>query len=182
MPVFAHSDPIQAFNDRAKAAGWTFACGPAQGFRRPELTAALALWREKANGRAMPDRSDLTARVMKPYMANMTLLERISLDGRLQYRIRLHGSALARYGESTGKLLSQVVTPERIGAYAGIYDTVLELLMPLRVVSHYQAPEIEYLVGESMVAPLSVRGSAAPMILSVTYAEPRSELCNLNRT
>lgn len=175
MPVSTHSDAIQAFNNRAKAAGWTFSCGPAQDFRRKELVAAHALWREKSNGRVMPNRADLTARAMKPFMPNMTLLERVSVDGKPQYRVRLHGSALARYGDSTGKWLTEVVAPERIGAYSGIYDTVLELLVPLRVVSHYQAPEIDYLVGESLVAPLAVPDSETPLILSVTYAEPRAQ-------
>jgi hypothetical protein len=165
---------LDALNARASAAGWTFVCCLARDFDHAELARALELWREKAAGRAMPLRSDLTARAMKPFLTNMSLLERIEVDGRQRYRVRLHGSTLARYsGDSTGKFLEDFVAPERLGGYLGIYDTVLQLRVPLRVVSQYQAPEIDYLCGESLVAPLAVAGSATPLILSVTYAEAR---------
>ena len=175
----AHQKALNALNARAKAAGWTFLVGMAEGFEHPPLAAAAALWREKANGRPMPARSDMTARAMKPFMAQMSLLERLNDNGRDRYRVRLHGSALARYsGDATGKWLEEVVGAERIGSYLGIYDTVLALGIPLRVVSRYQAPELDYLDGESFVAPLSVPTSATPIILSVTYAKPRTDDVN----
>jgi hypothetical protein len=43
------------------------------------------------------------------------------------------------------------------------------------VLSNYQIPEVDYLVGESLVAPLSVPDRDTPFILSVTFAEPRSQ-------
>ena len=58
MQTATRSDPMKAFNERARAAGWTFTCGPATGFDHPALSAALALWREKAKGRTMPSRAD----------------------------------------------------------------------------------------------------------------------------
>jgi len=175
----AHQKALNALNARAKAAGWTFLVGKAEGFEHPPLAAAAALWREKAHGRPMPARADMTARVMKPFMAQMSLLERVDDAGRDRYRVRLHGSALARYsGDATGKWLEEVVGAERIGSYIGIYDTVLALGIPLRVVSRYQAPELDYLDGESFVAPLSVPTSPTPIILSVTYAKPRKDDVN----
>ena len=167
---------LQAFNGRAKAAGWPFHCTPAGGFERPQLEAALALWREKADGRAMPARADLTARAMKPFLTQMSLLERIAVDGVLRYRIRLHGSALARYsGDNTGKFLEDAVDAVRIEGYRALYDTMLAFGAPLRVVSNYQAPEIDYLTGETLLAPLSAPASDTPLILSVTYAKARTE-------
>jgi hypothetical protein len=116
---------------------------------------------------------------MKPFMPHMSLLERVGDDGRDRYRVRLHGSVLARYsGDATGKWLEEVVDPSRIGSYLGIYDTVVGLRVPLRVVSRYQAPELDYLDGESFVAPLSVPTSATPIILSVTFARPRNDDAN----
>jgi hypothetical protein len=180
MPVVAHSEILQALNSRAEASGWTFACSPAQDFEHAGLADALVLWRQKANGRPMPLRADMTARAMKPYLTNMSLLERVTIDGQMRYRVRLHGSALARYaGDNTGKFLEEVVGLDRLGAYRNIYDTVIALRTPLRVVSHYQAPEIDYHIGESLVAPLAVPGSDTPIILSVTYARPRAELARL---
>jgi len=174
MHAIAQTDPIAAFNERAKARGWTLSCMPAQGFERRELKSALALWRAKAGTRTMPERSDMTARDMKPFLTHMSLLERIGAGQSARYRARLHGTALTGYaGDKTGLFLDEVIPAHLVGSYTGIYDTVLELRTPLRVVSHFQAPGIDYLVGESLVAPLSVVGKDTPLILSVTYAEPR---------
>jgi len=179
MEEAALLEALTALNERQKAAGWTFLCAPAAAFEHAPLTEMCALWREKAGGRAMPARADLTARAMKTFMPHMSLLERVEDHGRDRYRVRLHGSALARYsGDATGKWLEDVVQAERIGSYIGIYDTVLTLHAPLRVISRYQAPELDYLDGESFVAPLSVPTSATPIILSVTYAKPRKDDVN----
>ncbi len=177
MPAEATSGVLKAFNERAKASGWPFQCHPAGGFERAELNKALELWREKAGGRPMPARADMTARAMKPFLTNMSLLERIEVGGALRYRVRLHGSALARYsGDSTGKFLEDVVQAERFDGYRSLYDALLAHGAPLRVVSQYQAPEIEYLTGETLLAPLAVPAAATPLILSVTYAKPRIEV------
>ena len=174
MRALVETDPIAAFNARAKQAGWTTTCVAARSFKRRELSAVLALWQEKAGTRCMPARSDLTARVMKPYLPHMSLIERIGTGPRARYHGRLHGTALARYaGDKTGLFLDEVLPAHLIGSYTGIYDAVLELRQPLRVVSHYQAPEIDYLDGESLIAPLSAAGHNTPLILSVTYAGPR---------
>ena len=176
MLVLTKTDPIQAFNERAKVAGWTFTCEPAQGFERPELAAALAHWREKAGARKMPDRTDMKARAMKSYVSNMSLIERVGSGNNARYRARLHGTVLTRYGgDKTGLFLDEFVPAHLVGCYAGVYDAVLELRAPLRVVSQYQAPQVDYLVGESLVAPLGVPGRDTPLILSVTFAEPRSK-------
>ncbi len=176
MAAQGHHGIMKAFNDRAQAAGWPFTCMPAQDFENAPLAGALELWRAKASGRPMPCRADMTARAMKPYLTHMSLLERVLADGRPRYRIRLHGSTLARYaGDSTGKFLEDSVSPERLESYAALYDTVLALRAPVRVVSFYQAPEIDYLMGESLLAPLSVPVSDTPMLLSVTFTKPRPE-------
>jgi hypothetical protein len=176
MPSSHARDVFKAFNDRAKAAGWSFTCGPAKDFEHTELAAALAVWRDKAGTRAMPNRTDLTARAMKPFLTHMSLLERIALGGVQHYRIRLHGSTLARYaGDTTGKLMEDCVAPERLESYTALYDTVLALRLPVRVIAYYQAPELDYLMGESLVAPLAIPNSDTPILLSVTYAKPRAE-------
>ena len=175
MRTSARIDPLKAFNERAKASGWTFSCGPATGFENPALAGALALWREKAKGRTMPARSDMTARLMKPYMPHMSLLEKVGTPKGPRYRVRLHGTALASYaGDLTGKFLDEMIPPSLIGSYTDVYDTVLELLEPMRVVRDFQVPELDYLAGESLIAPLSAPGKTTPLILSITYVMPKS--------
>jgi hypothetical protein len=175
MQTVARSDPMKAFNERAKAAGWTFTCGPAKGFHNPALASALSLWREKTKGRTMPARSDMTARLMRAYMPNMSLLEKVGTAKAARYRVRLHGTSLASYaGDKTGKFLDEIVPPDLIGSYTSVYDTVLELLEPVRLVRDFQVPEIDYLAGESLIAPLSAPGKSTPLILSITYVTPRS--------
>ena len=170
---------LNALNERAKAAGWSIVAGPAAQFQHAALNDALALWRDRANGRAMPARADLTARAMKAFMPHMSLIERVRDGGKDRYRVRLHGSVLARYsGDATGKWLEDVVDPRRVGSFIDIYDAVLALRIPLRVVTRYQAPELDYLDGESFIAPLSVPSSATPIILSVTYTKPRKDDLN----
>jgi hypothetical protein len=177
MQTVARPDPIKVFNERAKAAGWTFTCGPATGFEHPALNGAVALWREKAKGRAMPMRADLTARVMKAYMPHMSILERAGTGKTGRYRVRLHGTALASYaGDKTGQYLDDIVPAHLLSSYASVYDTVLELLQPLRLVRDFQAPDLDYLAGESLVAPISRPATSTPLILSITYVEPRSAL------
>lgn len=183
MAASGHHGIMKAFNDRAQAAGWSFTCAPAQNFENAPLAGVLDVWRAKAQGRPMPCRADMTARAMKPYLTHMSLLERIVMDGAPRYRIRLHGSTLARYaGDSTGKFLEDSVSPERLESYAALYDTALALRAPMRVVSYYQAPEIDYLMGESLLAPLSVPGRDTPMLLSVTYTKPRPEFTRVSST
>ncbi|MBL6854459.1 MAG: PAS domain-containing protein [Alphaproteobacteria bacterium] len=167
---------LNALNARAKAAGWGIAASPPKGFEHPRLNDVCALWHDKATRRDMPARADMTARAMKPFMPQMTLIERARDSGKARYRIRLHGSVLARYsGDATGKWLEEVVDAQRVGAFAQIYDTVIALRTPLRILTRYQAPELDYLDGESFVAPLSVPTSGVPLILSVTYTKPRKD-------
>lgn len=169
-----HVTAIRAFNEKAKAQGWPFVVALADAFDSAELAAALLLWRDKASGRAMPGRADMTARAMKPWLTHMSLIERVEAK---RYRVRLHGTALARYsGDGTGKFLEEVVLGGRVAGYTALYDLLHKVMVPLRVVSHYQAPEIAYLTGESLIAPLSAPGATAPFILSITYAKPRMEL------
>ncbi|HJW42590.1 MAG TPA: PAS domain-containing protein [Rhizomicrobium sp.] len=176
MALSAFRAAIDAFNANASAHDWPFFAAPAEGFARPELAAALALWREKAGGRVMPDRADMTARAMKPFMANMSLLQAVTVDGRPDYRIRLHGRVLASYiGDYTGRTLREAMQGGGVPGYTALCDLAVLTRMPLRVTTSYRAPEISYLTGESLIAPLAVPGSSIPMILSVTYAGPRGK-------
>ena len=142
------------------------------------LNAALALWQDKAAGRAIPARADMTARAMKPFLTQMSLLEQVTVDGVPRYRVRLHGSALARYsGDSTGKFLEDVVHADRVDSYRALYDeatTGLPLLTPV-------------LGGETRQASVhngleSLTGSPPDLVLIHDAARPFIDAPTIDRT
>jgi hypothetical protein len=167
-------DPFAAFNAVSRERHGACLCDPSLAFARPELRAVARLWREKAGARAMPLRDDLDARTLKPFLANMTLIERVSDVGH-RYRLRLHGTSLTRYaGDHTGRFVEEMIPREQAASYTGIYDLVLDEGRPLRVVWDYQVPAISYLQGESFLAPVMAADGGANLLLSVTYAEAKS--------
>ncbi|HEY0105246.1 MAG TPA: PAS domain-containing protein [Rhizomicrobium sp.] len=174
MPSFDNA--VEDFNARAQSRGWFCRVAPVGDFDRPELTAVHALWCDKSAGAPMPARAALSARVMKPWMPNMSLLERVAEGGRVRYRVRLHGSRLARYnGDKSGKFLDESISPIDAEAYAAVYDLIVATGRPLRLTIEYRVPQISFLTGESFVAPLSRPESDTPLILSVTYTRPRRQ-------
>ncbi|HEY1710894.1 MAG TPA: PAS domain-containing protein [Rhizomicrobium sp.] len=169
-----HPDPFALFNAFAHERHGACFCDPELAFVRLELKAVAALWREKAGPRPMPLRDDLDARSLKPFLPNMTLIERVAAVGH-RYRLRLHGTSLTHYaGDHTGHFVEEMIPPEMAVSYTGIYDLALAEGRPLRVVWDYQVPAISYLKGESFLAPLMAKDGSANLLLSVTYAEAKS--------
>jgi hypothetical protein len=176
MNAHASIDPFDAFNTRAQKDGWACRCDPSLDFAKPELTQVAALWRDKAGERLMPARSELDARSLKPFLANMTLLERVDGDPKRRFRVRLHGTALTRYaGDSTGQYIEDLVPGDLIDTYTGIYDLVLAERRPMRVLWDYQMPVISYLKGETFIAPLTGKEGLANILFSVTYIEMKDQ-------
>jgi hypothetical protein len=169
-----HPDPFAMFNAFAHERHGACVCDPDLAFFRPELKAVAALWQKKAGLRRMPLRDDLDARSLKPFLANMTLIERVA-DVGYRYRLRLHGTSLTRYaGDHTGHFVEEMIPPEMAVSYTGVYDLVLAEGRPLRVVWDYQLPAISYLRGESFLGPIMAKDGSANLVLSVTYAEAKS--------
>jgi hypothetical protein len=173
--AMSQSPSFAKFNTAAAQRGWAGLCYSDLAFERCELAAVAALWHAKAEGRAIPPRSDFDARVLKPYLTNMTILERVAdAAGQRRFRARLHGTGLARFaGDSTGRFLEEQIPGLLCEGYHALYSFVLDEARPARVLWDYQIPAISYLKGESFVAPLSARDGSASLLLSVTYTRAK---------
>jgi len=168
-------DPIARLKDQIKAAGWGIVVDETLAFNQPELRSLLELWRGKADAmHALPAREDMDMRLLKPFLRHLSVVERVHVDGRSAYRLRLQGSILADYfGPQTGRLLDEAVSPELARRWGAAYDVLLETRRPLRLVGTYDKGKMDYLVAETLAVPLG-NGERPPVsVLAATYYTPR---------
>lgn len=159
-----------ALNAHAEVLGWPFRCDPSLDFQRPELHALCALWRDRANGHGLPSRASLDMRALKPFVRNISILERIGPKGSWRYRFRLFGSSLAQlFGEHTGRYLHEMVVPELLENWLACFDTTIRFGAPLRFINYYQIPSQDFLKGEIFTAPLAAEAEDQPLLLVATY-------------
>jgi len=159
-----------ALNAHAEAMGWPFRCDPSLNFTKPELAALCELWRAKAGNDGPPPRATFDMRTLKPFVRNVSLLERIGPEGARRYRFRLFGSSLVQlFGEHTGHYLDEMVSPRLLENWVACYDTVLRYGTPLRFINYYRIPNQDFLKGEIFAAPLRGDVDGQPMVLAATY-------------
>lgn len=146
-------------------------------FDAPELNELRRVWDDKARA-GLPSREDFDARTLKPFLRHISIVERAEHPaGRMSYRYRFFGSALAqRFGEQTGQFIEMSVPLDRLPRWIKAYDAVLEASQPMRFRSYYEIPRVSYLNGESFSAPLA-NGSRKPnTIIACTYFTPKVAL------
>lgn len=162
-------DPLTSLNAKAEALGWQVRWSVATRFKHPELNKLLALWYEKA-AYGFPRRADFSLRQLKSVLPDVSIVERVDTKSGPRYRVCLVGTAIAQsFGEQTGKYLEDFVPPEMMPRWRSGYDAVLEAGRPVRVVSKFSLPQVSYLYGEALSAPLAGSDSAPSMVLSVTH-------------
>lgn len=159
-----------ALNAHAEAMGWPFRCDPSVDFIQPELCALNELWCAKAADEGLPRRAAFDMRALKPFVRNVSLLERIGPKGARRYRFRLFGSSLALlFGEHTGHYLDEMVSPALLENWVACYDTTIRYGAPLRFINYYRIPSRDFLKGEIFAAPLAAEVEGQPMILAATF-------------
>lgn len=175
-------DPAEAVNALAERQGWPFRCSMEMTFARPELNRLRDVWYEKAARRPIPYRSDFDPRTLKPVLRNIVIVERVCGHGRTRLRLRLIGSEIsALFGEHTGRHLDEAVPPALLPRWETIYDAVLDSGRPLRVVSNYDHPRVNYLSGESLIAPMLDAGGNPTMLLICAYFRRTKETLDPSR-
>jgi len=148
-------------------------------FDTPELNALRDVYHEKARAAGgLPSRADFDARTLKPFLRHVSIVERAENSaGRMSYRYRFYGSALAqRFGEQTGQFIEMSIPIDRLPRWIAAYDAVLESKSPMRFLSSFEIPRVSYLNGESFSAPLANEGRKPTTILACTYFTPKAHL------
>jgi len=160
----------EAFNRRAALKGWPVACDATLTFERAELSAALACWREKAEGR-LPARADFTARALMPFLRNIAFADIVHREsGDLRFRIRLAGTALTPvYGELTGTFADEQIPLPYRERWIACLEEATRAKAPLRFTARVDFAGEDYLNTELLVAPLAADGKTPDMLFAVIY-------------
>jgi hypothetical protein len=155
MPDMDITAAIAALNQQAEAQGWEQFCDPDLSFTDPDFAAVLALWKAHARGRALPLRTDMSARVLKTYLPHISLKERVQ-ENPSRYRWRLIGTRVAQIiGERTGKFSDENAPPLLAARWIASCDLILAIGMPLRIVGRVLADNKDYLSNDLLVMPLA---------------------------
>ena len=170
--------PIDAaweLDRKAKLEGWPFRCDATLDFERAELNEVRDLWRSLAMGKAAPSRADFDARTLKPYLRHIMIIERVFIGpGRWRYRARLTGTGVAEIiGDPTGKFLEEQLPLELVPRWTSTYDTTLDGGQPLRLVAEFELPQLAFLRGEALIAPLTDRNGKLTLVFGCIYFKPR---------
>lgn len=160
---------------KARAEGWPFRCDATLDFGRRELNALRDLWQARAEGKAAPSRADFDARTLKPYLRHIMIIERVFLGpNRWRYRTRLAGTAVTEIiGDPTGKFLEEQLPLELVPRWTSAYDTVLDSAQPLRLVTDFELPQLSFLRGEALMAPLADSSGRLTLVFGCIYFAPK---------
>jgi hypothetical protein len=171
-------DPVGALNALAIAMGWGTRCYEDLDFVQPELNALRDVWRTKALAIGPLSRTDLDARLLKPFLPHISLIERAAEpSGAARYRMRLCGSEIVRrFGEQTGRFVDDFIPAKLLPRWTASTDAVLGCIAPLRLVSRFEAPQVSWLDGETFAAPLANGGAPPDTIFTATYFAKRQPL------
>jgi hypothetical protein len=173
MDKIVTQDCLASLNAKAETLGWQVRWSVATRFDDPELNRLLALWYEKA-AYGFPTRSDFGLKQLKPVLPDVSIIERVHAKSGPRYRVRLVGTAIAQsFGEQTGKFIDDFVPSELMDRWAGGYDAILATGKPIRVVNKFALPQVNYLYGEALSAPLADSKGEPNLVLSVTYMSAR---------
>lgn len=169
-PVAAFdADPVKRVNALARAANWETRADPTLAFKEPKLNQFRELWHSVARSDRLPSRAEFTARLLKPYLVNLSILEIATPDGR-RFVHRYVGTAVTeRLGPSTGLSLAEFLPAEALPRTVAFMDVVVESRRPLRILTRFQLSSANFLIGEIFAAPLAEDGVRPDRLLTISY-------------
>ena len=135
----------------------------------PILGDALAYWRHKRVGRAMPSRRDIDPTEMPKLLPYLQLID--AIGGRFRYR--LVGTALAdAYGKDfTGQYLEDFADKQRSNFITKVFASIWETGRPAFVRSQYVTTKSVNLIANRLYMPLSDDDREVNMILGALTFE-----------
>lgn len=164
----------RALNQKAAQHNWHHLCDPTLSFSDPRYGQLLSLWQEKAGGRAMPARSQMTFRDLKDVLRNIVIFERIETNPS-NYRWRLIGTSVTDIlGHNTGKTIEESVPPEHLPRWIECGDLILDGGQPLRFLGRVHLQGREYLHAEHLYVPLANDNDVPSFVMGLCRFSPRS--------
>ncbi len=164
----------RALNQKAVQRNWYHYCDPTLAFSDASYHKLLSVWRDKAAGRAMPSRSQISARDLKDFLRNILLFERVAKDPS-RYQWRLIGTGMTDLtGHVTGKMLEDTVPEEHLPRWIECGDLVLEGGQPLRFLGRVHISGREYLDAENLFIPLANDNDEPSFVMGLCRYTPRT--------
>jgi hypothetical protein len=163
-------DPVEAVNARARAENWQTRADESLSFLQPELISLRHILFAMAKKR-LPSRADFSARLLKPYLPHVTVLEIArKADGSARYVHRFVGTAVtAVLGELTGLGFEDFLPPEALPRTTAFIEAAIEARRALRIITRFQILQADYLCGEFLSVPLADDGIRPDRLMTVSY-------------
>jgi hypothetical protein len=158
--------------------GEPLVCDSTLSIEAPALRNFLELWNALAKiAGGVPPRRAMTARVLKNYLTDLLLIERVETADGARYRVRIVGTRISSVtGDVTGKFVSEFVPPELLPRWNGVNERVLEAGRPLRFKGRVLLNDKTNLMAEYVSAPLADERGQAAMVLTVFSLTDTSQL------
>src|SRR5665213_1938134 len=143
------------YNRAAKAGDWHSLCDVTLKFLHPDLIKLHELWKSEAAGSGIPLRRTMSPRLLKSFLRDIAIYERIGEGANRRYRVRVMGTSFAQIlGDLTGKFLHDAVPADILPRWYGALDATLGGRVPLRFLGREDTNQMTFLTGEFYSAPL----------------------------
>jgi hypothetical protein len=155
------------YNRAAKDGEWHSLCDATLRFNHPDLAKLLTLWRSEATGTSIPPRRTMSPRLLKSFLRDVAIYERIGEGPGRRYRVRLMGTAFAQIlGDLTGKFIDEAIPAEFVPRWYASLDVTLATGAPLRFVGRADTTSMAFLTGEFFSAPLIADDGQVNLVLA----------------
>lgn len=143
----------------------------------PALREMLAVWENKRGARDMPARADFSIRDLVKVLPQTGIVELRHAPQGTRFLIRLNGSALDHFfAPLTGRFIDEAVSPYFAERWASIFMAPVNARGPVRGVSRTEFRDQLYLVGETLLLPLSQDGVTPSGVLYAVFHYSSNEV------
>lgn len=161
---------VDSLNRIADSRGWKLFCDASLSFEHPPLNVARDIWRAKSTSERILARAEFSAREMKPFLRHLSILDIVKEASRSRYQYRYVGTEIEiHFGPITGLYLDEFLPPELLPRTVACFDIVCERRQPLRFLTQFALPEVDFLGAEMFVFPLADDGINPNKLMSITY-------------
>lgn len=156
----------ELYNARAQSEGWASYCDSTLSFHHAGFHQLVRLWRAHRGDGPLPPRQAMTARLLKDFLPDLALYERLETQDGYRHRCRLMGTRVAQvYGEHTGKVMQDFLPPQHVPRFCCGMDDTLAAGVPLRFLARTESANTDYLSAEYCLMPLADASGAGIMVL-----------------